>query len=128
MPSSCCRDTCRERGVVAAEGSVTDHGRSQLSMRARQGFPGLARGDLCPPSRVIYTGRPLALMTRLKRPGMRILFLARRETAHHTEGVGDILKTPVPAADVVAKARNAAHTRLNDSTKVARCDAELLEV
>jgi|SRR5579859_3307140 len=50
-------------------------------------------------------GVSLALMARLKRPNLIILFIARPEMVEHAEGVGEILHTPALAEDVVAKVR-----------------------
>jgi DNA-binding NtrC family response regulator len=48
-------------------------------------------------------GVSLALMARLKRPNLKVLFLARQEMVEHTEGVGEVLQTPAMADDAVAK-------------------------
>ncbi|MGC1412628.1 MAG: hypothetical protein WA864_27230 [Acetobacteraceae bacterium] len=46
-------------------------------------------------------GVALGRMTRLKRPEVKVLFVARRDTEEHTEGVGEFLPTPARADDVV---------------------------
>ena len=46
-------------------------------------------------------GVSLALMARLKRPEVKVLFVARPDTEEHTEGVGEFLPAPAKAADVV---------------------------
>ena len=48
-------------------------------------------------------GVALGRMTRVKRPGVKVLFIALPELQVHTEGVGEFLAMPVAAADVVAK-------------------------
>ena len=50
-------------------------------------------------------GVSLALMGRMKQRGMKVLFLARPQMVKYTSGVGEVLQTPVPATDVVAKVR-----------------------
>ena len=50
-------------------------------------------------------GVALARMARLKRPGIKVLFLVRPDLVSHTEGVGDALLLPVTADEVVAKVR-----------------------
>jgi hypothetical protein len=50
-------------------------------------------------------GVSLALMVCVRKRSMKILFLARPEMVHHTEGVGEVLETPALAEDVVAKVR-----------------------
>ena len=46
-------------------------------------------------------GVSLALMARLKRPEVKVLFVARPDTEEHTEDVGEFLPAPAKAADVV---------------------------
>jgi len=48
-------------------------------------------------------GVSLALMARLKRPNLKVLFVARQELVEYTHGVGEVLQTPVLADDVVTK-------------------------
>jgi DNA-binding NtrC family response regulator len=48
-------------------------------------------------------GVSLALMARLKHRNLKVLFVARQEMVEHTQGVGEVLQTPVLADDVVAK-------------------------
>jgi hypothetical protein len=51
-------------------------------------------------------GRPngvsLALMTRTRRPDIRIVFAAVAETEPYTEGIGEFLPMPVHIPDLVA--------------------------
>jgi hypothetical protein len=42
-------------------------------------------------------------MARVKRRGVKVLFVALPEFQVHTDGVGEFLAMPVAAADVVAK-------------------------
>ena len=46
-------------------------------------------------------GVALAEMARVKRPGIRVLFVGVPERRIWTEGVGELLPAPVTAADVV---------------------------
>jgi DNA-binding NtrC family response regulator len=48
------------------------------------------------------TGLALALMTRSKRPDIKVLFVGLPQLAHHAEGVGEFLAIPFSAADLVA--------------------------
>ena len=48
-------------------------------------------------------GVALARMARIRRPGIKILFIVRPELVSHTEGVGTALLIPVTADEVVAK-------------------------
>jgi CheY-like chemotaxis protein len=48
-------------------------------------------------------GVSLALMTKVKKPGVKILFAALPETQKYTEGVGEFLPAPVDPADIVAR-------------------------
>ena len=50
-------------------------------------------------------GVSLARMTRVKRPGVKVLFVASPERQEHTEGVGELLPTPVTTAQVVEMVR-----------------------
>lgn len=50
-------------------------------------------------------GVSLALMARVKKRGIQVLFLARPEMADQAAGVGEVLQTPVLAEDIVAKVR-----------------------
>ena len=59
-------------------------------------------------TRVIFPeGQPngvsLALMTKMKKPNVKILFAALPETQEHTEGFGEFLPAPVDPADIVAR-------------------------
>ena len=45
-------------------------------------------------------GIVLARMARIKRPGIRVLFVARPEFAGHTAGLGTFMAQPVSVADV----------------------------
>jgi hypothetical protein len=48
-------------------------------------------------------GVSLAPMTRVKKPGVKILFAALPEPQEHTEGIGEFLPAPVDPADIVAR-------------------------
>ncbi len=50
-------------------------------------------------------GVALAQMTRHKRPGIKVLLIARPDSASHVNGVGEVLATPVTADEVVEKVR-----------------------
>jgi DNA-binding NtrC family response regulator len=59
-------------------------------------------------TRVIFPeGQPngvsLALMTKMKKPGVKVLFAALPETQKHTEGVGEFLPAPVDPSDIVSR-------------------------
>jgi CheY-like chemotaxis protein len=47
-------------------------------------------------------GVAFALMARVRRPGLNVLFVGLPERLPYTEGVGVLLPAPVTAADVVA--------------------------
>jgi DNA-binding NtrC family response regulator len=58
-------------------------------------------------TRIVFgTGQPhgvaLALMARVRRPGVKVLFVARPDFIAHTEGVGDFLPMWAATADIVA--------------------------
>ncbi len=46
-------------------------------------------------------GVSLARMARIRRPGVKILFVARPENQEHTEGVGEFLATPTTGLKLV---------------------------
>ncbi|MEJ0015694.1 MAG: hypothetical protein WDN25_03860 [Acetobacteraceae bacterium] len=46
-------------------------------------------------------GIALALMARMKRPGIKVVFVGQADMAHHTTGLGAFLVSPVPATEVV---------------------------
>ena len=50
-------------------------------------------------------GVAIARMARMKKPGIRVLFVARPENREHTEGVGEFLPLPMPASEIVAAAK-----------------------
>jgi hypothetical protein len=57
-------------------------------------------------TRVLFPeGRPngvtLGRMVRLKRPGVKVLFVASPETQAHTEGIGEFLPAGVTASEIV---------------------------
>ena len=47
-------------------------------------------------------GVALALMARMKKPGVNVLSTALPEMQAHTEGVGEFLPDPAEPADIVA--------------------------
>jgi DNA-binding NtrC family response regulator len=47
-------------------------------------------------------GISLALMTRMRRPGAKVLFVAREEYLRDAEGLGAFLSLPTPVESVVA--------------------------
>src|SRR5262245_12433414 len=46
-------------------------------------------------------GGSLAQVTRLKRPGLKVLFTARVENKPYTEGAGDFIAAPVDVATLI---------------------------
>ena len=46
-------------------------------------------------------GVALGLMARSKRPGIKVLFVARPDTQEHTEGVGEFLPAGVTTSEIV---------------------------
>ena len=46
-------------------------------------------------------GVSLASMALMKKPGVRVLFVARDENREHTEGLGEFLAVPVTGAELV---------------------------
>ena len=42
------------------------------------------------------------LYSKVKKPGVKVLFAARPDTEEHTEGVGEFLPSPADPADIVA--------------------------
>jgi DNA-binding NtrC family response regulator len=58
-------------------------------------------------TRVVFPpGQPngvsLALIARLKRPGVKVLFAAEHETREHTEGLGEFLPAPADPVEIAA--------------------------
>ena len=57
-------------------------------------------------TRVVFGGKPngvaLACMVRVKRPGTKVVFVAREENAPHTEGLGVFLPRPLNPDILVA--------------------------
>jgi DNA-binding response OmpR family regulator len=49
-------------------------------------------------------GVALARMARLRRPGIKLLFLALPGAEHHAEGLGEVLLLPTGAAELVEAA------------------------
>ena len=49
-------------------------------------------------------GLALTRMARHKRPGIRVLFVGEPELAHHMDGLGDFLASPVDAPQVADRA------------------------
>jgi DNA-binding NtrC family response regulator len=47
-------------------------------------------------------GVSLGRMARVKKPGIRVLFVARGENRKHTEGIGEFLPVPVTGPEIVA--------------------------
>lgn len=47
-------------------------------------------------------GVALALMARVRHPGLNVLFVGLPERLPYTEGIGELLPAPATAADVVA--------------------------
>ena len=50
-------------------------------------------------------GVSLALMARVRRPGIKVLFMGRPEHDEHTRGLGDLLPADASVADVVQAAQ-----------------------
>jgi DNA-binding NtrC family response regulator len=50
-------------------------------------------------------GVSLALMTRYRRPDVRVIFTARAEMERHTQGIGELVPAPVNISDLVATVR-----------------------
>ena len=50
-------------------------------------------------------GVALGRMTRLKRPEVKVLFVARSDTQEHTEGLGEFLPSPDTASEIVETVR-----------------------
>ena len=48
-------------------------------------------------------GVALGLMARMKRPGIKVLFVASQDMEEHTEGVGEFLPASAPASEIVEK-------------------------
>lgn len=51
-------------------------------------------------------GVALARMARVRKPGIRVLFVARPENREHTEGVGEFLPLPMTASEIAATAKH----------------------
>src|ERR1700733_9740059 len=56
-------------------------------------------------TRVVFpAGQPngvsLALIAKLKRPGVKVLFAAEHETREHTEGLGEFLPAPADSLEI----------------------------
>ena len=50
-------------------------------------------------------GVSLALIAKLKRPGVKVLFAAEHETREHTEGLGDFLPAPADPVEIARAGR-----------------------
>jgi hypothetical protein len=50
-------------------------------------------------------GVALGRIARVKRPGVKMLFISKPEDQQFTEGVGEILLAPVTVDEIVAKIR-----------------------
>lgn len=50
-------------------------------------------------------GVSLARMAKMKKRGIRVLFIARDENREHTEGVGEFLPVPITGPEVLATVR-----------------------
>ncbi len=50
-------------------------------------------------------GVSLALMTRYRRPNVRVIFTARAEMARHTQDIGELLAAPISIPDLVEAVR-----------------------
>lgn len=48
-------------------------------------------------------GVALGLMAQMKRPGIKVLFVASQDMEEHTEGVGEFLSASAPASEIVEK-------------------------
>ena len=56
-------------------------------------------------------GIALARMARLKKPGVRVLFVGKPEYEKHAKGLGDFLIWPVAIEEVVQRSQRLLHDR-----------------
>lgn len=77
------------------------------SMIALDALESAARIEVLATSVNHQPGKPngvaLARMARLKRPGIKVIFIGPPETARHSAGLGDFLPSPAPAPAVAAR-------------------------
>lgn len=78
------------------------------SMVALDALEGAARIELLVTSPEHGEGKPngiaLARMARIKRPGIKVLFVGQLEYARYAAGLGEFVATPVAVAEVVSTA------------------------
>lgn len=78
------------------------------SMIALDALAGATHVELLVTSLNHGSGKPngisLALMARQRRPGMKVMFAGDEALAHHTDGLGTFLASPIKIEDVVSAA------------------------
>src|SRR5579863_10126588 len=97
-------------GQVAALLQAQSYDATSLpdSMIALDALAGATHVELLVTSLNHGPGKPngisLALMTRQRRPGLKVMFVGDEALVHHTEGLGSFLPAPVKIEDVVTAA------------------------
>ncbi len=94
-----------ELSVAALAGAGHDIRAFSSSMAAIGALEAPERLELLVTRVLFPEGQPngvsLARMARFKRPGVKILFVARPENREHTEGVGEFLAMPATGTELV---------------------------
>jgi len=95
-----------ERTAAALVAAGHDVRAFTSSMSAINALEGAQRIEVLVTRVVFPAGQPngvaVALMARMKKPGVKVLFAALPEMQAHTEGVGEFLPAPADPADIVA--------------------------
>jgi DNA-binding NtrC family response regulator len=98
-----------ENTVAALQDAGYDVAAFGDSMSALAALEAAQRVEVLITPVVLPEGRPngvaLARMARMKRPGIKVLFVARPDTQAHTEGVGEFLPAGVTASEIVETVR-----------------------
>jgi DNA-binding NtrC family response regulator len=93
--------------VLAAEGC--DAATLPDSMVALHALEGAVRIEVLVTTLEHGDGKPngiaLARMTKVKRPGIKVVFVGESDLMHYTAGLGDFIASPVAASEIAAKAR-----------------------
>ena len=94
-----------ERTVTALVSAGHDVRAFSSSMSAIEALEAAQRVEVLVTRVVFPDGQPngvaLALMAKVKKPGVKVLFAARPDMEEHTEGVGEFLPSPADPADIV---------------------------
>ena len=96
----------RECVVTALQSAGYDIKALAGSMAAIEALEAATRIELLITRVMFPEGTPhgisLACLARMKKPGVRVLFVARDENREHTEGIGEFLAMPVTGPAIAA--------------------------